>query len=271
MPKDISGQKNPFYGKRHKEESKRKMGGAVVDYSGSNNPFYGKKHKEETINSMKEKLSEIFSGEKNPFYGKTHSLESIEKIKQKNKEFRENNKEKILEDRLKKLDITKEKIENAFIEYCNTRKNADDIQNDLSIDKRVFFKYVEEFKIASREEIQAIKNKKRINNSKSSPEEKFYKLFCSKYGEENVIWTHKINSYFYDFFIFKTLLIEYDGYYWHSILQSKNDKAKDELAKNLDIPLYRIKESENRKCNFELEMQKIEEVLNEIQISRNKV
>jgi len=271
MPKDISGEKNPFYGKKHKEESKRKMGGAVVDYSGSNNPFYGKRHKKETINNIKDKLSEIFSGEKNPFYGKKHSPDSIEKIRQKNKEFRENNKEKILEERLRRLGITKEKIENAFLEYCNTRKNADDIQQELKIDKRVFFKYVEEFKVASIEEIRNIKNKKRMNNSKSSPEEKFYKLFCIKYGEENVIWTYKINSYFYDFFLFNSLLVEYDGYYWHSILQSKNDNSKNELAKKLNIPLYRIKEDENRKCNFDLEMKKIEEILDEIQISRNKI
>ncbi len=78
-----AGENNSFYGKKHSEESKRKMGGAVVDYSGEKNPFYGKKHSQESIDSMKDKLSEIFSGESNPFFGKTHTDEAKEKIKNK--------------------------------------------------------------------------------------------------------------------------------------------------------------------------------------------
>jgi len=174
MPKDISGENNPFYGKKHSEESKKKMGGAVVDYTGVNNPFYGKRHKKESIDTMKEKLSEKFSGSGNPFYGKSHSPDAIEKIKQKNLEYREANKEELLKERLIRLKINKEKIESSFLEYCNTRKNADDISKDLKIDKRVFFKYVEDFGVASADEIQKIKHRKRMNNSKSSPEEKFY-------------------------------------------------------------------------------------------------
>jgi hypothetical protein len=220
---------------------------------------------------MKEKLSEKFSGESNPFYGKTHSQESIDKIKEKNRIHRELNKEQILQKRLERLNINKEKIENSFIEYCNTRKNADDIQNDLNIDKRVFFKYVEQFGIASKEQIQDIKNKKRLNQTKSSAEEKLYNIFCEKYGKDKVIWGHNIKSYFYDFFIDKTLLVEYDGYYWHTILESKNDKKKDELAESLNLPLYRVKEDEKRKCNFEKEAEKIHEVLCEIRASKRKI
>lgn len=271
MPKDISGKNNPFYGKKHSEESKRKMGGAVKDYNGNKNPFYGKKHKQESIDRTKEKLSKIFAGDGNPFYGKTHSPESIQKMIEANRSFRLLNKDKILHDRLNRMGITRDKIEAAFLEYCNTCKNANDIQNDLNLDKRVFFKYVEQFGIASAEQIQEVKLSKKMGRAKSSPEERFYKMFCERYGEQNVIWSYKINSYFYDFFLFKSILIEYDGYYWHSILKSKNDENKDILAKNLDIPLYRIKEDEKRRCNFELEMQKIDEVINEFQINRDKI
>jgi hypothetical protein len=271
MPKDRSGERNSFYGKKHKEESKSKMGGAVVDYSGEKNPFYGKKHTAESIENMKKKLSEMNSGEKNPFHGKKHSKESIDKIIEKNKTYRDLHKEEIIKNRLERKNITREKIESAYNDYSNSRKNADDIQKDISLDKRVFFKYVEYFGIASEEEIKKVKQKKRMNNSKSSPEEKFYKIFCEKYGEGNVIWSHKIDSYFYDFFILDSLLVEYDGYYWHSILCSKNDLHKDNLAKKLGIHLYRIKEDKDRKCDYKLETQKIDEVLNEIQVSRNKI
>jgi hypothetical protein len=219
---------------------------------------------------MKKKLSEKFSGENNPFYGRSHNQDSVDKIKQKNEIYRELNKEKILNDRLQRLNIDKQKIQAAFIEYCNTRKNADDIQNDLNIDKRVFFKYVELFEIASKEEIQNIKDKKRLSQAKSSPEQKLYNIFCEMYGEDKVKWGHNINSYFYDFFIDKTLLVEYDGYYWHTIRESKNDKKKDELAKRLNIPLYRVKEDEKRKCNLKQEAEKIHEVLCEIRASKRR-
>lgn len=269
MPKDKTGKNNPFYGKHHTEENKKKMGAAVLDYNGDKNPFYGRKHKRETIDGMKKKLSEKFSGDKNPFFGKTHSAEAIEKIKSKNKEFLEKNKEIILEKRLKRLNLTREKLEKFFFEYCSTHKNANDIQEELSVDKRVFFKYVEQLGIATSEEIKKIKIKKQLSNSLSSPEAKFYAEFCKKYGPENVIWNYKISRYFFDFYICNCLLVEYDGYYWHTIKKSKNDKKKDELAKNFGIKLYRIKEDEKRKSDIDFEISKIDEVLNEIRVSRN--
>ena len=49
----FSGENNPFYGKRHTEESKRKISEARKGKaSGENHPFYGKHHTEESLDKM---------------------------------------------------------------------------------------------------------------------------------------------------------------------------------------------------------------------------
>ena len=65
---DTSGEKNPFYGKKHSAESRKKMSDAS---SGENNYFYGKSLSE----NHKKKLSESKKGEKNCWYGKSFSEE----------------------------------------------------------------------------------------------------------------------------------------------------------------------------------------------------
>ena len=53
------GENNPFYGKKHTEESKEKQRLLMVGrYDGKKNPFYGKSHSEET----KKKMSAIHKG-----------------------------------------------------------------------------------------------------------------------------------------------------------------------------------------------------------------
>ena len=53
MSKKFSGQKNPFYGKHHSEETKKKISqnrkGKAV---GKDHPMYGKKHSKETLDKM---------------------------------------------------------------------------------------------------------------------------------------------------------------------------------------------------------------------------
>jgi hypothetical protein len=65
---DTSGDKNPFYGKKHSAESRKKMSDAS---SGEKNYFYGKSLSED----HKKKISESKKGEKNCWYGKSFSEE----------------------------------------------------------------------------------------------------------------------------------------------------------------------------------------------------
>ena len=80
----MSGELNPFYGKKHSEGSKKKMRENCPKRFGEENPMYGiggflgKKHSKKT----KETLSDMRKGNKNPFYGKTHSEETKRKMRQ---------------------------------------------------------------------------------------------------------------------------------------------------------------------------------------------
>ena len=84
--KSITGEDNPFYGKKHTEETRIKISENHADVSGENNPNYGKPRSDET----KQKLSELrkgkFTGEDNPFYGKKHTEEAKKKMSEERKE-----------------------------------------------------------------------------------------------------------------------------------------------------------------------------------------
>src|SRR5210317_1629436 len=53
---DILGLKNPFYGKKHTEETRKIISEKRPDVSGVKNPMYGKNHSKETIEIIKKKL-----------------------------------------------------------------------------------------------------------------------------------------------------------------------------------------------------------------------
>lgn len=117
--KTVTGEGNPFYGKKHTEEARRKMSENHADFSGENHYLYGKHLPEATKQKLREKMSGINSpnygrhyimpeetkeklrqshlgkkpseearrrmsesrkGEKNHMYGKKHSLETRKKI-----------------------------------------------------------------------------------------------------------------------------------------------------------------------------------------------
>ena len=68
---DFTGQSNPFYGKKHSEESKQKMASVKL----------GRKLSDET----KKKMSECHKGEKHHFFGKHHLEETKKKISETKK------------------------------------------------------------------------------------------------------------------------------------------------------------------------------------------
>lgn len=83
------GRLNPFYGKKHKQSSKKAMVANRRDYIGEDNPFYGKNHSTETkqrigkksarqkhTQAKKKYWSETRRGPRNGFYQKTHSEET---------------------------------------------------------------------------------------------------------------------------------------------------------------------------------------------------
>ena len=116
----LSGEKNPFYGRQHSEESKKKISESKKGLlSGEKNPMFRKHHSEESKKKMsdarkgkpaynkgkpmseetKRKLSESQKGEKNHMFGKHHSEETKQKISetQKGKHHSEETKQKISE------------------------------------------------------------------------------------------------------------------------------------------------------------------------------
>ena len=69
---ELNGNKNPFYGKHHTEESKKKMGGAVINYTGKNNPFYGKSHSILLKDKIRKQKKELYKVKENhPLYDNT--------------------------------------------------------------------------------------------------------------------------------------------------------------------------------------------------------
>ena len=255
------GKKNPFYGKHHTEKSKGKIGGAVVDYSGKNNPFYGKKHTDEIIEKLKRDGKCRHSGKNNPFYGKKHKKETLDRIVEKNKNFRKSNPKLLEKYGLKRIKKTKNELWKIFEEYTNSITNVDEIQNKYGNDFRTYKNWWIKLGLIEKEELKTLCFLKKINSNPSVPENKLFNLLCEKYGHDNVIHHFYLGGYYYDICVFKKLLIEYDGYYWHKVILNKNDKIKTKIAKKEGYSLYRVEEKSNRKTNLEYEIRIIEKLL----------
>ena len=61
------GEKNPFYGKHHTEESKRKMSASKVGrFKGENSPLFGKKYSKEEVEEMKPRLEKMWKSAMRP-------------------------------------------------------------------------------------------------------------------------------------------------------------------------------------------------------------
>ena len=70
---------NPFKGKKHTEETKRKMRENHKDCLGENNSFYGHKHTEETKARLSALRKGKYCGVDNPNYGRKDTPEQIQR------------------------------------------------------------------------------------------------------------------------------------------------------------------------------------------------
>ena len=91
LSEKYTGEGNPFYGKHHTDETKKKY------FIGENNPMYGKHHTEDAKKAIsnanknkivsdetRSKLSVASSGENNGMYGKHHTEETLNKLRNSN-------------------------------------------------------------------------------------------------------------------------------------------------------------------------------------------
>ncbi len=69
-------------GMKLSEEHRKRISEAT---RGENNPFYGKKHKASSMRRMKRKLSEMFSNGGAPFYGRRHTPEAKKRMSEAHK------------------------------------------------------------------------------------------------------------------------------------------------------------------------------------------
>lgn len=90
MSEVTRGKNNGMYGRKHTEESKKKMSeNSKGKFCGEDSPHWGKPKSEETKKKISEarkgKGKRSLRGENNPMYGKTHSKEAREKIAESNR------------------------------------------------------------------------------------------------------------------------------------------------------------------------------------------
>ena len=89
---DKDKRNHPWYGRKHSEETKRKIRENHADCSGENNAMYGKKHSEDSLKKMSEshkgykptpetlkkmskaQIRRFQNKENHPAYGKHHSI-----------------------------------------------------------------------------------------------------------------------------------------------------------------------------------------------------
>lgn len=74
--KEIEGEKNPFYAKKHTDRVKKILSEKAKQRTGEKNPFYGRKHSDKTKEKLRETMKNKYNGENNPNYGRKHSNET---------------------------------------------------------------------------------------------------------------------------------------------------------------------------------------------------
>lgn len=222
----LSGENNPFFGKKHSEEFKRRLSQERkgVYFVGEKNPMYGKRSEdfmsEEAIKLKRLKQSLAFKGEKNPMYGKTLksvlSEEKYEKWKRNVKEhgFHSFSFEKQQEIRKKISDRQKKLKENDPIGYSKMKAKGG---------------------IASKN--------KAVNYKKTKPEIKVEQYLIQNnvnYDYSCIMGSGK-RCFQYDFIIHKKrILIEVQGNYWHGDPNKYNNDGTDGKRKLNDTQKQNI-------------------------------
>lgn len=275
------GNKNPFYGKHHTISSKKKIGGSIHDYSGKNNPMFNRTNYEcwvekygvEIANQKQkksnEKNRESNSGEKNGFYGKSHTDEVKNIIKVKNEEYRDENKNLLILKGLSSLKLTDDILLEILNDYKNNPNNQKSIKDKYNVDFRTLKSYWNKRNIITDFQFKKISRSKKFLGNRdltklvSKPEKDLFDRLVRVFGKDNVTPCFIIPNTIvvYDMCIFGKILIEYDGYYWHKIRIGKNDKYKNNLAKDSGYILYRVEEDKYRKINLDIEIEKIKSLL----------
>jgi len=269
----VSGERNPFYGKTHSEESIKKiLKNRNKDYSGENNPMYnthpydamvnkhGKEKAEKMWSNKKKTHSEKNSGKGNPFYGKSHDEETLVKISEANKKYWNN---LSLEDHLERNNLSVEDLKTIFKFYTSDRGTINAVQDKFDIDFRTVEKYWIKSDIVEEDQLQKIKDRKKFQSNPSAKEEKMYEYLSKEFSEDEIQCQFKIEGYCYDFLIGDQFLIEYDGYYWHEIYDGENDKIKDRTAEENGYEIYRVKEDKERNVEYKKEIKRIKDFVSE--------
>lgn len=224
---------------------------------GEGNPFFGKKHSEETKKLLQEKCGH--KGKENPFYGKTHSSKTKSILSKKAQEYALNNKDRILDKLLLTKGIQVSDLSLQWICYKNGNLPLSEISKLLDIDRRSIRDNWLRLNICTLDEYIKATEYQKIGKNSSFCEEILYNELVKYYNESDIIKQFCYKGYYFDFLLLNKYVIEYDGYYYHKILQN-NDLKKTKLIENSPYTLIRIQEPESRKTDFDKAIRYINEI-----------
>jgi len=131
----LRGKNATFYGKKHSEESKRKMS---LANKGKPGPNLGKKLSDETKKRLSDSMKIAMAGENNPMYGRKHSKETRDRIRAKHlgKKIPEKNLKHLIENWLVIYPDGNKKIIRNLNKFC--KKNDLNQGNMSMVAKGVF-------------------------------------------------------------------------------------------------------------------------------------
>lgn len=253
---------------------------------GNSNPFYGKKHTEETKKTISNKaIQRDISGEKNPFYGKTHSEETLNYLRKLNIQRYDPKTTK-----LNRRAMTEKEMEKSRETRRINWENLSEEEKILVSLKRSNAVKLSQIKEKQKNPEQYIKNKQKAARASCLSQERYFTLNKIEQSVQNILNLHFpnifkysviLNYYQFDFGSKEhRILIEVQGNYWHAnpsmyketeltLPQKKNlerDKKKKEWADQNNFTLITIWESNILNNDF---ITFISEVTNAISTSGN--